>query len=259
MSEEPRVPDATWDDLAHELDRWAEAGRRASFWWRDDDAAEPTPALERLLGLARDAGVRPALAVIPARARPALAERLARENVAVVQHGWAHLNHASPGRPKAELGAERPAAYVLGELARGALVLGRLFGGVWLRVLVPPYNRVQPALALAVALAGYRGLSTYGARAQALLPGGAVQVNSHIDIIDWTTRAFTGEGPALGLALAHLRRRREARADPTEPTGLLTHHLAHDAGAWDFTRRFLERVGGHPAASWLAPEAAFAP
>ena len=29
---------ADWTDLTEELDRWALAGRRATFWWRDDDA-----------------------------------------------------------------------------------------------------------------------------------------------------------------------------------------------------------------------------
>ncbi len=34
-----RPPVAMWDRLAAELDRWDAAGRRATFWWRDDDAA----------------------------------------------------------------------------------------------------------------------------------------------------------------------------------------------------------------------------
>ena len=44
-----------WQALAGELDRWQRAGRRADFWWRDDDAVAPGLALERLLGLARRA------------------------------------------------------------------------------------------------------------------------------------------------------------------------------------------------------------
>ena len=39
--------------LGPELHLWAKAGRTPVLWWRDDDAREPTPALERLLDLSR--------------------------------------------------------------------------------------------------------------------------------------------------------------------------------------------------------------
>ena len=45
-----------WSDLEAELEAWRCRGRRATFWWRDDDAVEATPALERLLGLADGSG-----------------------------------------------------------------------------------------------------------------------------------------------------------------------------------------------------------
>src|SRR4029450_2060394 len=62
----------SWPDLDAELDAWAKAGRRAPLWWRDDDAARTTPALERLLALHARHGVPLALAVIPGRAEPSL-------------------------------------------------------------------------------------------------------------------------------------------------------------------------------------------
>ena len=40
-----------WDRLSIELDAWSAAGRAAEFWWRDDDAIDTTPALDRLLSL----------------------------------------------------------------------------------------------------------------------------------------------------------------------------------------------------------------
>src|SRR5215470_6504094 len=84
-----------WSDFTAELDRWAAAGLPATFWWRDDDAVDVSPALERLLDLSRDRAAPLALAVIPATARPALAVRLAPEVAAtVMQHGFAHRNHA---------------------------------------------------------------------------------------------------------------------------------------------------------------------
>ena len=47
---------AGWEDLDHELDAWWTDGRDATFWRRDDDAGAATPALERPIGIAGDAG-----------------------------------------------------------------------------------------------------------------------------------------------------------------------------------------------------------
>jgi hypothetical protein len=236
----------SWADLTAELDRWADTGRNATFWWRDDDASAPSAALDRLLALQRAHEAPLTIAVIPARAVPTLAQRLTgMAGITVAQHGWAHVNHAPVGASKAELGADRPIALVLGELARGQIVLDGLFGD-WLRLLVPPHNRIAPALASALPGAGYVGLSTYNPR-RGPIPL-LTQVNTHVDIMNWTTRAFGGEGPALELAIRHLRARRIGGADADEPTGLLTHHLAHDEAAWDFTDRFLAAVRSHRTA-----------
>ena len=58
----------SWSELTEELDAWATAGRCATLWWRDDDAAQPGPALERLLALSAGHGWPVTLAVIPAKA-----------------------------------------------------------------------------------------------------------------------------------------------------------------------------------------------
>ncbi len=110
---------ATWDDLAQELDAWQVSDRRASFWWRDDDAVRVTPALERLLALSDEAETPVSLAVIPRDADDALRDRLARQPRAnVLQHGWSHANHAPEGRQE-EFGPHRPLPAMLDELARG--------------------------------------------------------------------------------------------------------------------------------------------
>ncbi len=140
---------------------------------------------------------------------------------------------------------------MIGELARGALALDRLFGRNWTRALVPPYNRIAASLASALPLAGYIGLSTYGPRRPAD-PALSI-VNTHVDIIDWTPRAFLGESAALALIVKHLRARREGRVDADEPTGLLTHHLAHDEGCWNFIDRVLGRLRAHPAVTFSLP------
>ncbi|MFQ5775442.1 MAG: polysaccharide deacetylase family protein [Kiloniellaceae bacterium] len=250
-----------WADLTRELDAWAASGRAATLWWRDDDAVEPTAALERLLGLAAAHDAPLALAVIPARASAPLARRLAaaRPRATPVQHGFAHRNHASAGEKKCELGAHRPAAETLEELARGRARMDALFGADWLPVLVPPWNRIAPDLLPGLARLGFTGVSTDGARARAAPAPGLTQVNTHVDIMRWEPpRGFLGEAPSLGRLLAHLRARRLGEADRDEPTGLLTHHPAHDDACWDFLERLLAHLAGHPAARFVAPADAFA-
>jgi hypothetical protein len=244
-------PPADWVALFRILDAYGTAGRMAELWWRDDDATAPTPALTRLREISAATGIRPLIAVIPARATPELA---ALTDLVVCQHGWNHDNHAPLGQSKAELGAHRPLSVVMGELARGWLKIKSLFPAP-LPVLVPPHNRISKEAADLLAAAGYRGLSTFNAR-KAARPG-LIQANTHCDIMDWHTRAFGGEGPALGALVAHLAAKLDGKADPDEPTGLLTHHLAHDEAAWDFTDAVLRRVAAHPAVIWRDPAEIF--
>ncbi|GIK97936.1 MAG: polysaccharide deacetylase [Alphaproteobacteria bacterium] len=246
-----------WNALDRELDRWAAAGRRATLWWRDDDAVAPTGALDRLLGIAAAQGAALALAVIPAGASPALAARLDAHPapVAVLQHGFAHVSHAPSGEKKAELGAHRPPRAVLDELAAGNRRLSALFGETGVKalpVLVPPWNRIAETVVAGLPGAGFAGLSTYGPRPRRHAAPGLLQVNTHADIVDWRgSRGFLGEAAAIGLLVGHLRMRRSGAVDAEEPTGLITHHLVHDAACWSFCTRLAARVAAHPAACWL--------
>ncbi len=256
----------TWRILNEELDAWAAAGRAATLWWRDDDAVEPSADLERLLGLAAARDVPVALAAIPARASEALARGIETvgARVTLLQHGYAHRNHAPAAEKKAELGAHRPSAAVLEELARGqarmtALFGSGLFGLGCAPVLVPPWNRIAEGLVPEIARLGFRGLSTYGARAAAEPVPGLVQVNSHVDIMRWDApRGFLGAAAALDLLAGHLRARRLGEADAAEPSGLLSHHGAHDEACWTFLDELLGRLAAHPAARFVAADEAFA-
>ncbi len=266
----------TWRILSEELDAWAAAGRAATLWWRDDDAVEPSAALERLLGLAVARDIPIALAAIPARASEALARGIetAGARVTLLQHGYAHRNHAPAAEKKAELGAHRPANAVLEELARGQARMTALFGpglfesgrfgsgpfGLgWAPVLVPPWNRIAEDLVPEIARLGFRGLSAYGARAAAEPVPGLVQINSHVDIIRWDApRGFLGAAEALDLLAGHLRARRLGEADAAEPSGLLSHHGAHDEACWAFLDELLGRLAAHPAARLVAADEAFA-
>jgi hypothetical protein len=250
-----------WAALSEELDLWRSAGSPATVWWRDDDAVEPTRALDRLLALAAAHEVPLALAVIPARAAGPLARRLApgASGLSVLQHGFAHRNHAPPDAKKMELGLHRPLAEVLEELARGRARMDVLFGPGWLPVLVPPWNRIAPEVVARLADLRFAGLSADGARGNLFAAPGLAQVNTHVDIMHWEApRGFLGEAEAIERLLGHLRARRSGQADPAEPTGLLTHHLAHDEACWAFLDRLIGVLAAHPTATFLAPADAFA-
>lgn len=246
--------DLLGDLLVAGLDAAAADGRRVAFWWRDDDAVAPTPALDRLVGLAESLGLPLVLASIPADATDALARRLDRAaaGIRVAQHGFSHASHARPPAKKAELGTDRPAEVVLAELAAGRARLEALFGPRFLPVLVPPWNRIAPAVAAGRADIGLPGLSVHAA----LIRDGH-RLDTHVDPVDWHgSRSLAGPdflADKIGAALA-------ARAEPAHrdvPIGLLTHHLIHDAVLWEALERALERVARHPAALWPEADALF--
>jgi hypothetical protein len=250
---------AAWEVLDRELDAWAAAGRVATFWWRDDDATDATGPLRRLLGLAVREKVPLMLAVIPATATPALAAALAGLPGAVLQHGYAHLNHAPPGAPKSELSGARSLARRMADLEAGWARLGRMSGAQLLPVLVPPWNRIDDDLVDALAAQGYKALSTYRPRDRVFVRPGLRQVNTHLDLIDWAgTRRFVGLAAAVAAITGHLAAKRTAWAAkglagpaPEEPTGVLTHHLAMDEPGWDFLASLFRRTRSHRGASWL--------
>jgi len=232
---------SSWQALADEAARWGDAGRTAELWWRDDDAIDAGPALDRLLALVGDTQTPLALAVVPAQATSALAARLADEpGVDVLQHGYAHTNHAVALEKKIELGVQRPAMLTLGELATGWMALERLFGPRALAVMVPPWNRIAPVLVPTLPEIGYRGLSTFGPRPRVHPVRGLLQVNTHVDLIDWKGgRTFAGQDAVLAGLVTSLA---QARGGGGEPVGILSHHLAMDAGAWDFLMSLWEKM-----------------
>ena len=248
-----------WRALEEELDAWAAAGREATLWWRDDDAAEAAPALVRLLELAAGRAVPLCLAIIPQRATlEAVALASEYPDIALAAHGFAHVDRARAGARKAEFPEGRPMVAMLDELGRARARLTELAGARARAVLVPPWNRLAPALVPRLPQAGFTGLSTYLARPAAVAAPGVGQVNTHVDIIDWRGgRGFVGTEAALKLVLDHLADRRLGRADADEPTGLLGHHLVHDDEAWDFIAAFIDATSGHEAARWLDLDAVF--
>lgn len=231
-----------WSPLTRELAAWRAEGRALTLWWRDDDAIEPTPALDQLLQLAEDLQLTVHLAVIPEPATQALAEVVrgtARARALV--HGWAHRDHALAGEKKAEFGQPRDGA--MAETAAALPHLRGLFGDDLCAIFVPPWNRIAPRIVACLPDHGYRAVSTYGPRRARLVLPGLVQINTHIDPIHWRgNRSLADPAQQIATLTAHLADRRAGRADAAEPLGFLSHHLVHDPQVWGFTRACLCRL-----------------
>lgn len=245
---------AAWSALESELDRWAETDRAATMWWRDDDATTSTDALVRALVLADSFDVSVALAVVPARFDSTLRPLISQHSRAVVlQHGYAHQNHARAGERKIELGPQRPFMHTLADLATGWQRLETELCPQAIPVLVPPWNRLAPGLAPLLPEVGFQGLSTFGPRQRPRTTERLTRANVHVDIIDWRHgRRFVGLTAAVTQLVSHLQSRRVGDVDSTEPTGIMTHHADHDAECWQFLEALLTRTTRHPAARWLA-------
>lgn len=249
------MPD--WNAIDDELEAWRTAGRTITFWWRDDDARAVTPELERTLAIARATDTPVALAVIPRDAEDRLIAWLAGQPLGcALVHGWGHDNHASADERQNEYGPHRPREAMLAELRRAVARIGAFARHV--PALVAPWNRIDPDFVPSLPEAGVTGLSVLGPRLAREPVSGLIQANVHVDIVDWQRGGFVGTEAALAQVLEHLRERRAGDADASEPTGLMTHHLFHDEGCWQFVAEFLRRTRAHPACRWLAATEVFA-
>ena len=250
---------SSWDALARECEAWDAAGRTATWWWRDDDAVEATPALEELLRVVHGPI---ALAVIPAKLQPSLAPRLRQSpETAVLQHGYAHRNAAPVGGRKSEFPDEADLEAIARDLRTGFRTLSDAFGDQFLPVLTPPWNRIGERAVAILQSIGFMGLTRYLPRT-AVQVHGVNQVNTHVDVIDWRgiqgpPGGFVGETACLALLVGHFRARRSGIADPDEPTGILSHHLVHDPATWRFLEKLRDFLANQAATRLLDPAAVF--
>jgi len=249
---------ADWPTLRDELRRWRDAGLDATFWWRDDDAQDDSEQLQRLLRVAASLDLPLSLAVIPAGATAELGQRLrGKPSIDVLQHGYAHLNHAPAGEKTMELGLHRALQTVAGELEEGLQRLTALLEHC-LPVVVPPWNRIDQRLLDRLGEYGFLGVSTFAARVSAMDVQGLRHVNTHVDPIAWQgDRGFRGDEAVLGQVLDHLTARRTGSADREEPTGLLTHHLVQDDACWEFCDRLIRETRAFDNVTWVTARVAF--
>lgn len=236
--------------LIDELQKWADAGNVAGLWWRDDDVQKPSVQLERLLAISGRHQAAVSLAAIPDGVQSSLADELTgRDYVNILQHGFSHRNFAPATERKMELGWHRSGEQIMGQISTGLTALAALFGAQLLPVLVPPWNRIDLRVVDRLKLTGLCGLSTLGPRKHSYIAEGLKQINVHVDIIDWKQgRCFAGERNSIEQIVAHLGAKREGRADSDEPTGIMSHHLVHDAGCWSFLDDLFGFIQSQPAA-----------
>ena len=244
---------SAWSWLQLELDRWHEAELEASFWWRDDDATQNTDRLEQLLELCQRSKVPLALAVIPASCEDSLIDAISGcSHTTVLQHGYSHTNHAATGTLKLELGGERDPRSIVEDLRTGYKRMRSLFNDSFCPVLVPPWNRIDEQILGSLTDLGLTGISTFRVCKNRLPSPGLLQVNTHLDPVNWRSdRGFIGVYPAIAILIQHLVARRTGYRDFNEPTGILSHHLAYNDACWKFSEDLFELLNNHPAASWM--------
>jgi hypothetical protein len=227
------------------------------FWWRDDDARDDTPALQRLLALRREHDLPLALAVVPASATPALFSVVSEEpKVDVLVHGYAHENHAPPGATRSELGPFRPRELIEQELRQGLAKL-RTAHPSSLAVLVPPWNNREPELLPSLPGLGYVGVSGWNARRKLRSVPGLTAACTHIDLVSWREGSRLKSPDELAAAVeAEIARQRTEGV--FEPIGVLTHHLQMDDAAFGNLAALFRWIEADARFFWSAARNIFA-
>lgn len=224
------------------------------LWWRDDDAVAPTKALDRLQEMSLRLSLPVHLAVVPKHASRDLAAYLTNSDALIpVTHGWAHKNNAGPDQKKSEYGTARAGA--VDEITAAYSRMNRLFSARHLSVFVPPWNRLHDGHCATLVDVGYKAVSTFAPRENRYATKGLLQINTHIDPIEWRGSRDLVAPETLISQVAHvLEARRRGDADASEPLGYLTHHLVHTEKVWEVSEQMLtELLEGGAYAQPLRP------
>lgn len=230
-----------WSPLRAELKTWSTENRTLPFWWRDDDAIAPTLELNRLTSLANEYSIPVHLAVIPASACSTLGPYLSEGPLRAVVHGWAHKNTAPNTEKNSEFGY--PRADTVDQAKQGLDHLRQLFHTDVYAMFVPPWNRIAPSIIEGLSGAGFTYLSTFTPRQATFAAANLMQINTHVDPVDWRgTRGLAEPDNLIQNIVVQLQDRRNGRVDADEPLGLLTHHLMQDDETWAFCDALLQEL-----------------
>jgi hypothetical protein len=235
-----------WKPVIDAFAQWAKVGLKPPLWLRDDDAIEPSPALDRLMALAAQHEVPIALAIVPATTGATLVERLRREpHVTPIVHGWAHVNHAPENEKRQEFGLHRPLADIQADLVRALSKMKSLYGPRLVPMFVPPWNRITTSVAESLVESGYEACSTFG---HAPLNSSICEINTHVDIVDFRGgRRCRDHGLLAGSLASTLSHSLEGGR---YPVGILSHHLVHDDAAFEFLKALFSISR---TCRWLSP------
>jgi len=248
MIQESGLPAPLFAPLKQELSRWEAAGRRATFWFRDDDAVTMTPEFARLLDFQQAYSLPIAIAVIPQQADDQLPPIIQeRPELSVLQHGWSHTNYAAEGEWHSEFPAGRPAEKVKGNLNSGKMFLEKLFGHQFIFGFVPPWNHfASEYLPLLKSYQFISGRDYTVARDWRMVPS----IPADVDVLRWGPAPhFRGTERLISEICKQLAaRRKENRKDPV---GILLHHLNMDHASWEFMNSLAGVLQGHAAVNLL--------
>jgi hypothetical protein len=206
-----------------ELRAWATIGAVPHFWWRDDDAHQESGALQLLRELLSEETL--LLAVVPGLLQESLVRSMNNcPKIAIIQHGWMHLNHAAAGAPPSEYPDERERTEIENELSSGQRVLLDAFPKRFHPVFVPPWHRCAVWILREARSLGFDGVSGQAPPFPLLRHGYPGERNIEIDLSDWTTNGqFVGADRFAARIVKALKLRREWSAFDA-PIGVLSHH-----------------------------------
>ena len=238
------------------LARRCDAGVSTEFWWRDDDLADDCDGFRHLARLARSTGISPLVAAIPARLRPGIGAVVAGlPEITVCQHGYAHVSHEPAGAPKSEFGEARDMALVRADIAGGRRLMAEAFGRHHAAVFVPPWNRFLPCYADILVEEMFSGFSASGGPAALADRPHLRCVDIDLSVLDWTDPPSIRE-PALLIAKLN-EILMAAGLEPRAPIGILTHHRAMGAAAWQTMEEVFALVSAQSGARWRHPRELF--
>jgi peptidoglycan/xylan/chitin deacetylase (PgdA/CDA1 family) len=211
------------------------------FFLRDDDGGWEDERLFELLDVFRNYNVPIDLVVIPKVVSRDTANRLRKivetdvDQVAIHQHGYAHINHEQNGR-KCEFGESRSRDQQLTDICAGRDLLRDLFGPHTDPIFTPPWNRCTATTIECLRDAGVTVLSR-DVTAAPLPPHGLVELPVSID---WFARrkGVRLTRDELGDALA------EAAA-LQGPVGVMLHHAIMDKDERDRLGELLALLTSH--------------
>jgi hypothetical protein len=146
---------------------------------------------------------------------------------------------------------------MMAEVQHGLQMAREHLGAKLLPVFVPPWNRISREIIPKLPHLGFRALSTFTDRGSAFPAQGLIQINTHVDPIDWRGARSAVDLQQIVASLAGaIERRIIGEADRDEPIGLLTHHLVHDEVIWMLSERLIAYLAER-GIYFLRPDACF--